>query len=143
VGLKNDSAVKQGQIAHLDKDRSNDDESNLVFLCLEHHDQYDSKTSQSKNFTIDEVRSYREHLYSNLNSIVGTQRQAGNVAVSANISAGNGSNVKGGDVLIEGGTGFGGTSGGNVLIGPGTYRAGDGGPGGAGGNLIIKGGDAK
>ena len=60
--LKHDSDLKQGQIAHLDKIPSNNEPDNLAFLCLAHHDQYDSKTSQSKGFTIDEVKRYRAQL---------------------------------------------------------------------------------
>jgi hypothetical protein len=41
-GLKRDSRIKQGQIAHLDHNRSNYDINNLAFLCLTHHDIYDS-----------------------------------------------------------------------------------------------------
>lgn len=62
-GLENDYTIKQGQIAHLDKDNSNNNFDNLAFLCLNHHDQYDSITSQSKNFTKGEVVTYREKLY--------------------------------------------------------------------------------
>jgi hypothetical protein len=50
-GLKRDADIKQGQIAHLDQDPANNNESNLAFLCFDHHDQFDSKTSQSKNLT--------------------------------------------------------------------------------------------
>lgn len=55
--------VKKGQIAHLNKDRSDGDIGNLVYLCLDHHDEYDSRTSQAKGLTEDEVRLYREQLY--------------------------------------------------------------------------------
>jgi hypothetical protein len=55
--------VRKGQIAHLNHDRSDSRFENLVFLCLEHHDDYDSRTSQSKGFLIDEVREYRDRLY--------------------------------------------------------------------------------
>jgi hypothetical protein len=61
--INNDFDVKQGQIAHLDGNNENWKFENLAFLCLEHHDQYDSKTSQSKNYTIQEVKHYREKLY--------------------------------------------------------------------------------
>jgi hypothetical protein len=47
-GLIGNFDVKAGQIAHLDHDNKNSELDNLAFLCLEHHDQYDSKTSQSK-----------------------------------------------------------------------------------------------
>ncbi len=65
-GLHRDIAVKRGQIAHLDQDPSNFTKDNLAFLCLPHHDQYDSKTSQSKHFTINEVKWYRKELYEHL-----------------------------------------------------------------------------
>jgi hypothetical protein len=61
-GLYRDPAVKQGQIAHVDHNRANAAYENLVFLCLPHHDQYDSSTSQSKNFGPGEVRRYRTEL---------------------------------------------------------------------------------
>lgn len=62
-GLNRDVELKIGQIAHLDGDRSNSTEDNLAFLCLVHHDQYDSRTSQSKNLTVEEVKAYRTELY--------------------------------------------------------------------------------
>lgn len=65
-GLHQDLEEKEGQIAHLDKDNSNNKIDNLAWLCLErvHHSYYDSKTSQHKNYTIQEVKSYRKDLYS-------------------------------------------------------------------------------
>lgn len=62
VALRNDFTEKRGQIAHLDRDPSNNDLDNLAFLCLEHHDQYDSRPSQSKGLTMDEVKRYRAAL---------------------------------------------------------------------------------
>jgi len=62
-GLDRDLTEKQGQIAHLDGDRSNNDPDNLAFLCLRHHDRYDSRTSQSKGLTVGEVKRYRGELY--------------------------------------------------------------------------------
>ena len=62
-GLKRDDNIKLGQIAHLDHNSQNNDLDNLVFLCLVHHNEYDSKSSQSKGFTIKEVKKYREELY--------------------------------------------------------------------------------
>jgi len=56
--------VRKGQIAHLNHDRSDSRFENLVFLCLEHHDEDDGQPSQSKGLTLEEVRSYRERLYS-------------------------------------------------------------------------------
>lgn len=60
--LTNSSAEKKGQIAHLDHDPSNNFVENLVFLCLDHHDQYDSRSSQSKGLTVEEIRRYRTQL---------------------------------------------------------------------------------
>ncbi len=62
-GLNNDFGIKKGQIAHVDKDCMNSSLDNLVFLCFVHHDEYDSITSQSKNFSMKEIVSYRELLY--------------------------------------------------------------------------------
>jgi DNA-binding PadR family transcriptional regulator len=65
-GLRRDLQEKRGQIAHLDRNNENNAQENLAFLCLEHHDQYDTRTSQSKNYTIAEVKRYRSELYSAL-----------------------------------------------------------------------------
>lgn len=54
---------KAGQITHLDQNRNNSSFDNLAFMCFEHHDKYDSKTSQSKNYTIQEAKGYRNQLY--------------------------------------------------------------------------------
>lgn len=141
-GLQGDAAVKSGQIAHLDRNPSNNEIENCCFLCLSHHDEYDSRPSQAKGLTQLEVRSYRDKLYEALPGILAaTQKDAGDVNVSGKLSAGSGQYGPGGDVRIEGGTGHHGASGGNVNIGPGTYEAGAGGLG-KGGDIIIKGGDA-
>lgn len=62
-GLDRDEGIKKGQIAHLDGDRTNNSNENLAFLCLEHHDEFDSTTSQSKGLLVSEVKKYREELY--------------------------------------------------------------------------------
>lgn len=61
-GLNGDFERKKGQIAHLGKDPSKTDESELVFLCFDHHDEYDSTTRQSKNLSRAEVERYRDQL---------------------------------------------------------------------------------
>jgi hypothetical protein len=61
--LDGDASEKKGQLAHLDQNRSNNAINNFVFLCLPHHDTYDSKTSQAKNLTEREVRLYQAKLY--------------------------------------------------------------------------------
>jgi hypothetical protein len=60
--LEGDFTRKKGQIAHIDQDSSNPDESNLVYLCFEHHDEYDSSTSQSKGITQAELRESKKSL---------------------------------------------------------------------------------
>jgi hypothetical protein len=60
--LNRDTAIKQGQIAHVDRDASNAALDNLVFLCLPHHDDYDSRRSQSKGITPEELGHFRREL---------------------------------------------------------------------------------
>lgn len=60
--LSNDADEKRGQVAHLDRDASNSARDNLIFLCFDHHDQYDSRTSQSKGLTAEELRQYQAQL---------------------------------------------------------------------------------
>ena len=67
-GLHHDSEPKKGQLAHLDQNPCNNDPDNLAFLCLEHHDEYDSSTSQSKGLTKEELKRYREELYAHFES---------------------------------------------------------------------------
>ena len=55
--------VVKGQIAHLDQNHENPVEDNLVFLCYDHHDEYDSRTSTSKGLREGEVRKWRDELY--------------------------------------------------------------------------------
>ncbi|MBK8738709.1 MAG: hypothetical protein IPM02_03795 [Betaproteobacteria bacterium] len=62
-GLRRDDQPKKGQIAHLDHDRTNSKVDNLAWLCLDHHDEYDLRTSQAKGLQIDEVKGYRQELY--------------------------------------------------------------------------------
>lgn len=61
-GLNRDTDIKQGQIAHLDHSNSNNELDNLAFLCLDHHDEYDSPRSQSKGLSIGEVKEFRREL---------------------------------------------------------------------------------
>jgi hypothetical protein len=60
--LENITDIKEGQIAHLDQDRNNNSTDNLAFLCLKHHDEYDTQPSQSKGFMLPEVKRYRNML---------------------------------------------------------------------------------
>lgn len=67
-GLTGDLDEKKGQIAHLDHDPSNPALDNLAWLCFDHHDAYDGKTRQSKNYTLEEVKAYRDELYEEIAS---------------------------------------------------------------------------
>jgi hypothetical protein len=51
-----------GQIAHLDRDRTNADLDSLVFLCLACHALYDTKGNRVQGYTPGEVRYYRHQL---------------------------------------------------------------------------------
>ena len=62
-GLNEDAAIKNGQIAHVDQDRTNNAIGNLAWLCLPHHDEYDSRPSQSKGITAEELQARRDELY--------------------------------------------------------------------------------
>ncbi len=61
---KSDFSRKKGQIAHIDGDRTNAAIANLAFLCFECHDEFDSRSSQSKNFTPKELRLCKQRLES-------------------------------------------------------------------------------
>ena len=67
-GLNRDEDWKVGQIAHLDRNPSNNAKENLAFLCFDHHDLYDSCTSQSKGLQRKEVETYREELLYKFNN---------------------------------------------------------------------------
>ncbi|MEV0761703.1 hypothetical protein [Nocardia sp. NPDC050435] len=40
--------------------------ADLVFLCFDHHDEFDSTTRQSKNLTRKEIEKYRDELMAEL-----------------------------------------------------------------------------
>lgn len=61
--LYDDDTVHRGQIAHLNQNPSDCRFNNLVWLCFNHHDEYDSRTSQAKGLMEHEVRTYRDKLY--------------------------------------------------------------------------------
>ena len=66
--LKRDFSEKEGQVAHLDHDKTNGAEDNLAFMCLPHHSLYDSRTSQHKNYTMLEVKTARKKLAEHVES---------------------------------------------------------------------------
>jgi hypothetical protein len=75
--LKGEDEVKKGQLAHLDSDNENAAEDNLVFLCLEHHDEYDGIPRLSKGLREQEVRRWRDELYKEMEYRFRTVRQHG------------------------------------------------------------------
>ena len=62
-GLNEDPERKKGQFAHLDHNPRNNKVDNIAFLCFDHHDEYDSSTSQAASVSDSEVRHYRDELY--------------------------------------------------------------------------------
>jgi hypothetical protein len=83
-GLNRDTSLKSGQVAHLDHDATNNSPGNLAFLCLEHHDLYDSTTRQSKNITKGEVIAYRDELLTALKEAFSNPSSFGSTATTAN-----------------------------------------------------------
>ena len=67
-GLERDTGVKWGHVAHVDRDPSNSDFGNLVFLCPNHHAEYDSCSHHSQRITPEEVKHYRRELYEYIES---------------------------------------------------------------------------
>lgn len=64
--LDGDYSERKGQIAHLDHNPKNHRELNLVWLCHEHHDAYDSTMRQSKGYQKGEIRRAQAALHSKL-----------------------------------------------------------------------------
>ena len=60
----------------------------MAFLCFNHHDTYDSTTSTSKNFTKNEVKSYRYQLYKWVENVFEPSRPP-IVNIQTNIIVGN------------------------------------------------------
>lgn len=81
--LNNDLSEKRGQIAHLDGNPSNNAIDNLAFLCLDHHSLFDSRTSQHKNYSIDEAKAARRDLYTVLANGLPTVARAGSLPLSS------------------------------------------------------------
>lgn len=67
-GLDNDVTQKDGQLAHISRKPNDHRQENLAFLCLTHHDEYDSTRSQSKGLTPGELRKYVAKLYAYFDS---------------------------------------------------------------------------
>lgn len=67
--LEGDLGPKKIQIAHISRDPGDSEYENLVVLCLAHHDEYDSATSQSKGFTADEVQYWKRSLVEEMSKL--------------------------------------------------------------------------
>ena len=61
-----DLDIKNGQIAHINKRNNDNSLDNLVYLCFDHHDNYDSRRSQSKGITSLELIHAKNSLQGNL-----------------------------------------------------------------------------
>ena len=74
--LDNDRDEKRGQLAHIDRNHSNNTMENAAYLCLKHHDLYDTSYSQSKRYLPDELREYQRTLWASLESFqIGTEME--------------------------------------------------------------------
>lgn len=67
-GLRTTLEVTDGQIAHLDRDKTNAELDNLAYLCLACHKVYDSNSNRVLGYTAEEIRLYRTKLYAALGS---------------------------------------------------------------------------
>jgi hypothetical protein len=61
--LEGDLTWKHGQLAHIDRDHTNIAGENAAYLCLRHHDDYDAKRGQAKNFLPAELKEFQNQLY--------------------------------------------------------------------------------
>ena len=71
--LDGTNVVQKGQIAHLDQNNQNAQEENLVFLCFNHHDEYDGTTRIAKGLQESEVRTWRDELYKQMEHEFGSE----------------------------------------------------------------------
>jgi len=131
-GLNGDLDRKQGQLAHIHRDRSNSAEGNLAFLCLDHHAEYDATTSQAKGTTPRELSRYKTELE---RAIANKEHRGATAQLDGQGGRGGGGNAAGRNSLVVGGRG-------GKAGGPGGARGGDGGGGDASGEgSIVIGGD--
>jgi hypothetical protein len=67
---RHDFGVKNyGQIAHLNRNLTDNRLDNLAYLCPEHYTEYDAHTSQSDPLTIRQVKDYRAVLYEEVDRV--------------------------------------------------------------------------
>ena len=63
-GFDRDATQKNGQLAHIDRNPAKSAADDLAFLCLDHHNEYDSLPRQTKRLTSRELRRYKAQLES-------------------------------------------------------------------------------
>jgi 5-methylcytosine-specific restriction endonuclease McrA len=51
------------QIAHADDDRNNNEEGNLIPLCLRCHDKVSKKGGMTQGYAPDQLRMYKKHWF--------------------------------------------------------------------------------
>lgn len=62
-GLRQSLAEVEGQLAHLDGDRTNTTLENLAYLCLPCHGKFDTKNNRTQGFTVLEIKTYQAELF--------------------------------------------------------------------------------
>lgn len=82
--LEGDWNEKEVQIAHISRDASDSSYENLVLLCLRHHNLYDTKFKQTKNYTPSEIKKYKNKMIQSIdkwdrfpNQIISTNQFSG------------------------------------------------------------------
>lgn len=96
-GLNGDTKEKDGQIAHLDDDASNNDPENLAWFCVSHHARWHTHSGMTKSLKVQETKAYRASLYSAVTegTFIGNDPAMIPIALGPTFStsAGNGSTV--------------------------------------------------
>lgn len=68
-GLDGDTSERRGQLAHIDRDALNASLENAAFLCLKHHEAYDSESRQAKGFDPEQLRRHQRDLHEYLEKV--------------------------------------------------------------------------
>ena len=56
-----------GQLAHLNRNPTDNRLDNLAYLCIDHYGQYDAPHTQARQLTLREIKGYRDALYREVN----------------------------------------------------------------------------
>ncbi len=66
-GLHGDDTEKyEGQLAHVNRRRSDSREDNLAWLCTVHHSRRDATSPHHRNYRANEIKHWRAQLYEHL-----------------------------------------------------------------------------